>query len=56
MHYDLARLQNIIVTAAREELLPRFTRVEREHKADGSFLTEADLAVQKRIAAELLQH
>ena len=56
MHYDLARLQNIIVTAAREELLPRFTRVEREHKADGSFLTEADLAVQKRVAAELLQH
>jgi myo-inositol-1(or 4)-monophosphatase len=54
--YDLQQLQTIIVLAAREELLPRFTRVEREHKADGSFLTEADLAVQKRIAEQLLQH
>lgn len=56
MTYNLQQLQAIIVAAAREELLPRFTRVEREHKADGSFLTEADLAVQSRIAAQLLQH
>lgn len=56
MIYDLQQLQAIIVSAAREELLPRFTRVEREHKADGSFLTEADLAMQERIAGQLLQH
>lgn len=55
MQYDLQQLQTIIVSAAREELLPRFTKVEREHKADGSFLTEADLAVQERIAKQLLQ-
>ena len=56
MRYDLQQLQVIIVSAAREELLPRFAKVEREHKADGSFLTEADLAVQERIAKQLLQH
>ena len=56
MQVDMQQLQTIIVSAAREELLPRFTRVEREHKADGSFLTEADLAVQERIAGQLMQH
>ena len=56
MRYDLQQLKAIIVSAAREELLPRFAKVEREHKADGSFLTEADLAVQERIAKQLLQH
>ena len=53
MPYNLNTLKNIIVTAARQELLPRFTRVERQHKADGSILTEADLATQKRIAEQL---
>lgn len=56
MTYDLQQLQTIIVPAAREELLPRFAQVEREHKADGSFLTEADIAVQKRIAKQLMRH
>lgn len=53
MHYDLKQLQEIIVAAGTEELLPRFARVERAHKADGSVLTEADLAVQERIAGQL---
>ena len=55
MTYSLAVLQDMIIPAAREELLPRFTRVERRHKRDGSVLTEADLAVQSRLAAQLLQ-
>jgi myo-inositol-1(or 4)-monophosphatase len=46
-----AEIQN----AAREELLPRFARVERGIKADGSFITEADLAVQSRIEDYLKQ-
>ncbi len=53
MTYSLATLQGIIIPAAREELLPRFTRVERQHKRDGSVITEADLAMQSRIAADL---
>ena len=53
MSYSLTILKDIIIHAAREELLPRFTRVERQHKRDGSVITEADLATQSRIAAEL---
>ena len=52
---SLQSVQNILVPAAREELLPRFRRVARTHKADGSVLTEADLAVQERIAGALLR-
>lgn len=51
--YSLDELRAIIVPAAREELLPRFATVARTHKADGSVLTEADLAVQERIAGRL---
>jgi len=54
--YDLQEIQNIIIAAAREELLPRFANVEREHKTDGSVVTAADLAVQQRIAQQLMQH
>ena len=53
MTYSLTTLKDIIIPAAQEELLPRFTRVERQHKRDGSVITEADLAMQSRIAGEL---
>ena len=56
MKYDLSVLKQIIIDAAREELLPRFADVQRSTKIDGSFVTEADLAVQARITAELQQH
>lgn len=56
MKYDLTVLKQIIITAAREELLPRFADVQRSTKLDGSFVTEADLAVQARITRELQQH
>ena len=46
---DLAELQTIITAVVREELLPRFARVTRQHKTDGSILTEADLAMQHRL-------
>ena len=36
-----------MANAAREELLPRFNRVARGEKADGSVVTEADLATQQ---------
>ena len=51
----MADLKGLIVPAAQQELLPRFARVERQHKRDGSVLTEADLALQSRIAAQLRQ-
>lgn len=49
MKDSLELIRQIIVPAAQEELLPRFAKVTREHKVDGSFLTEADLAVQARV-------
>ena len=56
MKYDLALLKDIMINAAREELLPRFADVRRDIKADGSFVTEADMAVQSRITEVLKQH
>jgi len=53
---DLERLRGIVVSAAREELLPRFAKVKRGRKGDGSVVTEADLVVQQRIAGELRIH
>ncbi len=53
---DLEQLRQIVINAAREELLPRFTKVSRYDKADGSFITAADLAVQQRIETELKQY
>lgn len=50
---DLELLADCVRRAAREELLPRFTRVAQEHKADGSILTEADLAIDARLHADL---
>ena len=50
---SLSQLADQIRRAAREELLPRFTRVTQEHKADGSILTEADLAMDARLRSEL---
>ena len=53
MKIDAIQLKEIIVSAAKEELLPRFSRVVRSHKADGSVITEADIAMQQRIARQL---
>ena len=56
MPFQPAVLEKIIITAARQELLPRFARVERREKRDGSFLTAADMAMQERVARELRAH
>lgn len=53
---DLDTLCALVRAAAREELLPRFTRVTQQHKADGSILTEADLAIDARLRSSLAQH
>ena len=56
MQYDLSVLKQILISAARDELLPRFADVQHNTKADGSFITEADLAVQSRVTHALQQH
>ena len=47
MDIDLKKLRILVANAAREDLLPRFNRVARGEKADGSVVTEADLATQQ---------
>ncbi len=47
------QVQSLVMRAGEEELLPRFEQVDHHIKADGSILTEADLAIQKRLRTEL---
>ena len=53
---SLHRLAELLRIAAREEILPRFRRTEASSKADGSLVTEADYAVQRRIADACAEH
>lgn len=49
----LESVAKIIKRVAKEEISPRYQNVTREHKSDGSVITEADLAMQRRIAEAL---
>lgn len=49
-------LRDIVRTAAREELMPRFADVIRHIKHDGSVVTEADVAMQHRLKSDLARH
>jgi len=51
---DLNIIKKILIDAAKNELLPRYEKVCREHKMDGSLVTEADLSVQNFIEKSLL--
>jgi myo-inositol-1(or 4)-monophosphatase len=48
-----AEVGELLRSAAREELLPRFAAVQHHVKHDGSLVTEADLALQARLRREL---
>ncbi len=54
MTYDLDTITNIIKNAAQIKLLPYFANIERDYKADGSVITEADHQMQAVLQAELL--
>jgi myo-inositol-1(or 4)-monophosphatase len=51
----LMPIEALLRTAARDELLTRFRRTTRSEKADGSWLTEADLAMQGRVKSALAE-
>ena len=53
MNIDLEQLKSIIINACNIEILPRFNRVKRNYKTDGSIVTEADIAMQNRLADAL---
>ncbi len=50
---DRREIAALLTQAAEEELQSRFTRVVSQHKADGSLITEADMAMQTRVIEEL---
>jgi myo-inositol-1(or 4)-monophosphatase len=50
---ELTELSAVVCELAREELVPRFARVEREIKRDRSVVTVADTAMQERLEGEL---
>jgi myo-inositol-1(or 4)-monophosphatase len=50
---DLKQLEAIVKPAAQEILVPGFGKIDYEHKADGSIITAADSAMQKRLEQEL---
>jgi myo-inositol-1(or 4)-monophosphatase len=52
---DLKLLRVLVRDIAQAELSPRFADVQRHMKHDGSIVTEADLALQKRLQKELAQ-
>jgi len=52
---DINQLINYVISASELELLPRFNQVKRDYKADGSIVTEADLAMQNRLHEALQQ-
>ena len=56
MQPDLQVLVQEIRQIAQEEILPRFAKIGFAVKQDGSLLTEADLATNRRIEAFLQQH
>lgn len=49
----IEKLKAILQLAAQEELVPRFAHVERNIKRDGSIVTEADTAMQRRVCKAL---
>lgn len=49
----MAPLEALIREAARDELVARFRRTTREIKADGTWVTTADLAMQARLKSAL---
>lgn len=52
----LSQLESIVKLAAMTELMPRFKQIEREFKADGSIVTEADIAMQHSLMTSLKSH
>jgi myo-inositol-1(or 4)-monophosphatase len=49
----LPRVEDVVRAVAVHEIMPRFLQVTRQHKADGSALSEADLAAQRYLATAL---
>jgi myo-inositol-1(or 4)-monophosphatase len=49
----LKEVMRAVKLIAHEEIMPRYLKVARQHKSDGSLCTEADLAAQEALAKAL---
>lgn len=49
----LPRVCEVVRTVAAEEVMPRYLKVARQRKSDGSLFTEADLATQAALVTKL---
>lgn len=49
----LKRVLEIVQTVAQQEIVPRYLKVARQHKSDGSLVTEADTAAQNALSVAL---
>lgn len=49
----LSEIVKAVKLTAEEEILPRYLKVARQHKSDGSLFTEADLAAQTALVSRL---
>lgn len=49
----LPRVCDVVRTVAAEEVMPRYLKVARQRKSDGSLFTEADLATQASLVTKL---
>ncbi len=54
MKYDLNTIRSVVIDSAKTVLMPYYAKVERNYKADGSVITEADHALQHHLQAQLL--
>ncbi|MFP4063521.1 MAG: inositol monophosphatase family protein [Halochromatium sp.] len=52
---DIPTLSRLLREIAGDELLPRFAQADAREKADGSLVTDADLAVQRRLLTALAE-
>jgi len=49
----MVEVLNAVKLVARAEVMPRYLKVARERKSDGSLFTQADIAAQNRLVLEL---
>jgi len=53
MHFDIESLKELIIDSAELEILPLYQQTEGSTKSDGSVITAADIALQRRVSSSL---
>lgn len=56
MQFDIDFLKQLIIDSADRQVMPLYQQSESSVKPDGSLITDADLALQRRVSTALSQH